>query len=85
MYQVAAQTHLVVLEATGIIETDFTTAQVLRDLIRACQADGVIPAIVRLESERAQAALARFGVDRLLGPDRLFHSVEQAVQACRRR
>ncbi|MEW6638932.1 MAG: hypothetical protein AB1586_00405 [Pseudomonadota bacterium] len=43
----------------------------------------MIFAIARLESERAQAALARFGVDQLLGPDRLFHSVEEAVQACR--
>ncbi|MEW6638930.1 MAG: SulP family inorganic anion transporter [Pseudomonadota bacterium] len=81
--QAAAQVHLVVLEATGVVEIDFTAAQVLKDLIRACHEEGVIFAIARLESERAQAALARFGVDQLLGPDRLFHSVEEAVQACR--
>jgi SulP family sulfate permease len=73
--------RLIVLEATGIVEIDFTAAQVLRDLIRRCHADGVDFAIARLESIRAQEAIARFGIDALLGPDRLFHSVEQAVDA----
>jgi sulfate permease, SulP family len=73
--------RLVVLEATGIVEIDFTAAQVLRDLIRKCHADGVDFAIARLESIRAQQAMARFGIDALLGPDRLFRSVEEAVRA----
>jgi sulfate permease, SulP family len=73
--------RLIVLEATGIVEIDFTAAQVLRDLIRRCQTDGVDFAIARLESVRAQDAMVRFGIDELLGPNRLFHSVEEAVRA----
>ena len=73
--------QLIVLEATGIIEIDFTAAQILRDLIRRCHADGVDFAIARVESVRAQAGMARFGINELLGSDHLFRSVEEAFQA----
>jgi MFS superfamily sulfate permease-like transporter len=73
--------RLIVLEATGIVEIDFTAAQILLDLIRKCHADGIDFAIARLESIRAQDAMTRFGIDDLLGPDRSFHSVEEAVRA----
>jgi SulP family sulfate permease len=73
--------RLIVLEATGIVEIDFTAAQILRDLIRKCHADGIDFAIARLESIRAQDAMVRFGINQLLGPDRQFHSVEEAIQA----
>jgi sulfate permease, SulP family len=73
--------RLLVLEATGIVEIDFTAAQVLSDLIRRCHADGVDFAIARLESIRAEEAMARFGINTLLGPDRQFRSVEEAVRA----
>jgi len=72
--------HLMVLEATGIVEIDFTAAQVLTDIIRQCHAEGVDFAIARLESDRAQAAIVRFGIDVLLGPDHQFHSVEEAIR-----
>ena len=75
------KTRLIVLEATGILEIDFTAAQVLNDLIRRCHADGVAFAITRLESIRAQDAVARFGIDELLGPGRMFRSVEEALRA----
>jgi MFS superfamily sulfate permease-like transporter len=77
----APAARLLVLEATGIVEIDFTAAQILRDLIRRCHADGIDFAIARLESIRAQAAMARFGVDELLGPDHSFRSVEEAIKA----
>src|SRR5665647_3386916 len=73
--------RLLVLEATGIVEIDFTAAQILRDLIRKCHADEIDFAIARLESIRAQAAMARFGISELLGPDHSFRSVEEAIQA----
>ena len=73
--------HLLVLEATGIVEIDFTAAQVLTQIIRQCHADGIDFAIARLESLRAQDAMARFGIEAALGPDRQFHSVEEAVRA----
>ncbi len=76
----AQAARLLVLEATGIVEIDFTAAQILRDLIRRCHADGVDFAIARLESMRAQAAMARFGINELLGPDHAFRSVEEAIQ-----
>lgn len=77
--------RLLVLEATGIVEIDFTAAQILRDLIRLCHADGIDFAIARLESIRAQAAMARFGINDLLGPDHSFRSVEEAIQALGRK
>jgi sulfate permease, SulP family len=73
--------RLIVLEATGILEIDFTAAQMLRDLIGVCHADGIAVAIARLESVRAQQAIARFQIDDLLGQDHIFHSVEQAIGA----
>jgi MFS superfamily sulfate permease-like transporter len=73
--------RLLVLEATGIVEIDFTAAQILTDLIRRCHADGVDFAIARLESVRALDAMTRFGICELLGPDHLFQSVEEAIKA----
>ncbi len=72
---------LIVLEATGILEIDFTAAQVFNDLIGRCRAEGVDFAIARLESVRAQEAVTQFGIDRALGPNRIFHSVAEAVAA----
>ena len=72
--------RLLVLEATGIVEIDFTAAQVLTDVIRQCHAEGIDFALARLESERAQEAIVRFGLDALLGHECQFHSVEEAVR-----
>jgi MFS superfamily sulfate permease-like transporter len=77
------QTRLIVLEATGIVEIDFTAAQILNDTIRACRAAGADFIIARLESIRAQEALERSGIMQLLAADRLFHSVEEAIRAWR--
>jgi SulP family sulfate permease len=76
-----SQPRLIVLEATGILEIDFTAAEVLRDLIGGCHAKGITVAIARLESVRAQEAIARFHIDDLLGKDHIFLSVEQAICA----
>jgi SulP family sulfate permease len=73
--------RLLVLEATGIVEIDFTAAQILTDLLRRCRADGIDFAIARLESVRALDAMTRFGICELLGPDHLFQSVEEAIKA----
>jgi MFS superfamily sulfate permease-like transporter len=74
-----------VLEATGIVEIDFTAAQVLSDTISACHATGIDFAIARLESARAQDAIERFGIRQLLGSDHLFQSVEEAIRGRRDR
>ena len=76
--------RLLILEATGILEIDFTAAQLLGDLIGVCRERGVTVAIARLKSVRAQEAIARFHIDDLLGQDHIFHSVEQAIRALKR-
>jgi len=72
---------LVVLEASSMIAIDFTAAKILIEVIDFCRAKGVVFAIARLESLRAQQALVRFGIAQLLGGDRQFHSVAEAIQA----
>jgi sulfate permease, SulP family len=70
---------LVVLEASGIADIDFTAAQALIEILSHCRRANIRFAVARLESARAHAALNRFGVLYALGPDNLFHSVEEAV------
>ena len=77
------QPRLVVLEATGIVEIDFTAAQVLGDTINACHAAAIDFAIARLELARAQDAIERSGIEQLLGSNHLFQSVEEAIRARR--
>ncbi|CAN7494682.1 SulP family inorganic anion transporter [Mesorhizobium caraganae] len=72
---------LVVLEASNIAEIDYTAAQALIDTIAHCRKAGAIFAIARLESVRAQSALARFGIADLVGPHRIFRSVDAAIKA----
>ena len=72
---------LLVLEATGIVEIDFTAAQTLIDLVRKCHEDGVTVAIARLESTRAQDAFERFRIHDVLPKEHLFRSVDEAVRA----
>ncbi len=77
----AQQLHLIVLEATGIVEIDFTAAQILSDTIDTCRALGIGFAIARLESARAQQVIEKFGIDALLKSGRQFYSVEEAIRA----
>lgn len=73
--------ELVVLEALGIAAVDYTAAQALRDVIEDCRTRGIDFAIARLESARARQSLERFGVLKLLGQDKVFLSVAQAIEA----
>jgi MFS superfamily sulfate permease-like transporter len=75
----AERPSLLVLEASGVADIDFTAAQALKEVIVRCKTSGVRFAIARLESVRAQDALRRFGILDALGADHLFHSVEEAV------
>jgi MFS superfamily sulfate permease-like transporter len=76
-----SRTRLIVLEATGILDIDFTASQILSDVIRRCQANGVAFTIARLESIRAQDAVERFGIEEVMGPGHMFRSVEEAIRA----
>jgi sulfate permease, SulP family len=76
----AAQPKLLVLEASGMVEIDFTAAQVLHDLLKASREDGVTVAVARLESTRAQDAFERFRIYDALPREHVFRSVEEAVR-----
>jgi MFS superfamily sulfate permease-like transporter len=71
--------HLLVLESSNMITIDFTAAKILGQVITDCRARGIDVAIARLESLRAQQALANFGLTKRLGTDHVFQSVAQAV------
>jgi MFS superfamily sulfate permease-like transporter len=71
----------VVVEANSIVEIDYTAARVVGAGIGRLHEQGISVAFARLESVRAQEAFARLGLERLIGADRLFHTVEEAVQA----
>jgi sulfate permease, SulP family len=76
---------LIILEASSIDSIDYTAAQGLATAIGACRRKGVDFAVARLESGRAEAAFACYGLfDALGGPGvdgrkRPFHSVDEAT------
>jgi sulfate permease, SulP family len=72
---------LIVFEASGIVEIDFTAAQILLDIFKACREEGIAIAIARLESVHAQGAFERFQLFDAVSKDHIFHSVDQAVRA----
>jgi len=72
---------LFVLEASGIVEIDFTASSVLSGVIVATRKAGVDFAVARLESVRAEQAFERFGLTEQIGADHIFHSVAEAVAA----
>jgi MFS superfamily sulfate permease-like transporter len=72
---------LVVLEASSIVEIDFTAAQAMCAVANVCRAGGMMFAIARLESLRAQQSFTRFGIVDLVGSSHIYHSVHDAVEA----
>jgi MFS superfamily sulfate permease-like transporter len=73
--------RLFVLEASSIVEIDFTAASVLSEVIDATHQAGVAFAVARLESVRAQTAFERFGLTARLGEGRLYRTVAEAIAA----
>lgn len=73
--------RLVVLEASNIVEMDFTAAQRISDVIKFCGDRHILFAVARLESQRAQESFTRFGIRGLVGNERFYHSVYEAVEA----
>jgi sulfate permease, SulP family len=72
--------RLLVIEANGIIEIDYTAAQILRRVFTELRATNIVVALARLSDERAQAQAHRTGLIDTIGPDRVFMSVEEAVR-----
>ncbi|MGY4306836.1 SulP family sulfate permease [Bradyrhizobium sp. USDA 4369] len=75
--------RLLVLEASAMVEIDFTAAQALHEVIEQCNKDGIVFAVARLESLRAQEAFERFGLYEVLPRDRVFRSVDLALRKLR--
>jgi sulfate permease, SulP family len=76
----AGAIRALVIEAANLVEIDFTAAQVLGAALVRLKKQGTDVAVARLESTRAQEAFKRFGLIEIIGADRLFHSVEEALQ-----
>ena len=72
---------LIVIEANALVEIDYTGASVLAELICALREGGVDVAVARLESVRAQKSFERLGLFVLIGPDHVFRSVQEAIDA----
>ncbi|HEY4848917.1 MAG TPA: SulP family inorganic anion transporter [Methylocella sp.] len=72
---------LIVLEASSIVEIDFTAAQILIEFIEFCAQSKIGFAIARLESVRAGEAFERLGVTDAVHRDHFFHSVDEAIRA----
>jgi MFS superfamily sulfate permease-like transporter len=71
---------LLVIEASGIIDIDYTGSQLLQRAIADLKAKGVTVAIARLSHEQAQLEAGRSGLVESLGKDHVFMSVEEAVR-----
>jgi sulfate permease, SulP family len=70
----------VILEASSIVEIDFTGAQTLIATIHFWNDRGVAFYVTRLESLRAQQAIEKYDVLPLLGAAQTFHSVDDALR-----
>ena len=77
--------RLVVIEANGMIDIDFTGSHILQQNILELRRRKIDVAIARLESERAQHTAARSGLIAALGADQVFRSVDDAIRAARAR
>ncbi len=72
--------RLVVLEASGVTDIDYTGAHVLQLAIKGLRGRGIEVALARLSAERAHEGATRTGLLGAFGPDRVFRSVEDAVR-----
>jgi SulP family sulfate permease len=70
---------LLVIEANGIIDIDYTGAQILRRVVTDLRATNIVVALARLSDGRALAQAHRTGLVDTIGPDRVFMSVQEAV------
>jgi MFS superfamily sulfate permease-like transporter len=71
---------LLVIEASGMIDIDYTGSQALQQSIREWQDQGVTFALARLANERAQREAERSGLVETIGSRNVFRSVEEAIR-----
>ncbi|PZR84248.1 MAG: hypothetical protein DLM68_13185 [Hyphomicrobiales bacterium] len=72
--------NLIVLEASSIVEIEFTAAEILIEFIEFCAQSKIRFAVARLESVRAGEAFERLGITNAVHRDRFFHSVDEAIR-----
>jgi MFS superfamily sulfate permease-like transporter len=75
----ATASRLVVLEASAIVEIDYSAARSLQEVIDICHQRGTRFVIARLVSVRASEAIDRFGIASRLGAKGMTHSVQEAI------
>ena len=71
---------LLVIEASGIIDIDYTGSKVLQQGFADLKAKGIVVAIARLSDKRARDQAGRSGLIEAIGADHVFLSVEEAVR-----
>ncbi len=71
---------LLVIEAGGIIDIDYTGSQILQQAVADLRAKGIAVAIARLSDKRAQDQAQRSGLIEAIGKGHVFLSVEDAVR-----
>lgn len=79
--EAAANVKLFVLECSGVIDIDYTGAHVLKVALKRLRDEGVRVAVARLSEERAVESATRSGLLAAIGTDRVFKSVQDAVDS----
>jgi MFS superfamily sulfate permease-like transporter len=79
--QAQTPVRMVVIEASGVTDIDYTGAIVLCRLLETLRAKGMQVALARLSAERANEQASRTGLVEAFGPKRVFRSVEDAVRS----
>jgi SulP family sulfate permease len=79
--QARTPVRLVVIEASGVTDIDYTGATVLRQVVETLRAKGIQVGLARLSAERAREHAARTGLLEAFGAERVFRSVEDAVRS----
>jgi MFS superfamily sulfate permease-like transporter len=75
---------LVVLEASGMIDIDYTGSRVLQQTVARLRDGGITVALARLLGERAQMQAVRTGLIAVLETEHVFRTVDDAVRTLRR-
>jgi MFS superfamily sulfate permease-like transporter len=78
-----APVKLLVIEASGMIDIDYTGSQILQRTIAELRSRSIGVAIARLSDPQAQAQAGQTGLIAALGPERVFRTVEEAVRQLR--
>jgi MFS superfamily sulfate permease-like transporter len=73
--------RMVVIEASGVTDIDYTGATMVRRLVETLRDKGIQVALARLSAERAYEQAVRTGLLEAFGSKRVFRSVEDAVRS----